>query len=92
MLVKPADLKRGDRLDTEIGTFVVSKDPWNNLDDEPSVWDRVFIDVEVPEPGKFGDAARLPEVAGAAEFQWLGLMPLRYRLAFRPDADVEVTR
>jgi hypothetical protein len=90
--VKPADLKVGDRIETAIGTLVVSAEPWDDVDADTSCWDRVFVDVEVPEPGRFGDAARLPEATGAAEFGWLGLLPLRYRLAFRPDADVKATR
>lgn len=90
--MKPADLKPGDRLDTAIGVLVVSTEPWDDRCKEVPDLDRIFVDVEVPESGKFGDAARMLEVTGAAEFSWLGLMPLRYRLAFRPDSNVEVTR
>lgn len=92
--MKPADLRPGDRLDTAIGALVVQHEPYEAFDEtgKTTEWDRVLIDVEVPEPGKFGDCDRLPEVTGATDFQWLGLMPLRYRLAFRPETDVEVTR
>lgn len=90
--MKPADLKFGDRLDTAIGALIVHHDPYESLCDEAPQYGRVLVDVVVEQPGSFGDAARLPEVTGAAEFQWLGLSPLRYRLAFRPDTDVEATR
>lgn len=91
--MKPADLKPGDRLDTTIGVLVVSTEPWADSTPDAPQWDRVFVDVEVPEPGKFGDAAHMLEATGAAEFSWLGMTPkLRYRLAFKPDADVKVTR
>jgi hypothetical protein len=91
--MKPADLKIGDRLDTAIGTLVVASEPREEFDAGTPRWDRVFVDVEVPEPGRFGDAARMLEATGAAEFSWLGMTPkLRYRLAFRPGSGVEVTR
>lgn len=90
--MKPADLTIGDRIPTAIGTLVVSTAPWEDFSEDTPQFDRVFVDVEVPEPGRFGDAARMLEVTVASEFSWLGLMPLRYRLAFRPDADVEVER
>lgn len=90
--VKPAELKIGDRLDTAIGRLVVSTEPREEFDADTPHFDRVFVDVEVPEPGRFGDAARMLEVTGASDFSWLGLLPLRYRLAFLPDTDVEVTR
>jgi hypothetical protein len=91
--VKPADLKPGDRLDTAIGALVVKTEPWDETVPDDPQWNRVFVDVEVPGPGRFGDASRMLEVTGAAEFSWLGMTPtLRYRLAFRPDTDVEVTR
>lgn len=90
--MKPADLHSGDRFDTEFGALVVAGEPWEDRCDDTPQWDRVFVDIEVPDQRQFGDADRLPEVTGAAEFQWLGLLPLRYRLAFRHDTDVEVTR
>lgn len=90
--MKPADLRPGDRLDTVIGALVVHHDPYESFCDDAPQHSRVLVDVVVEKPGSFGDADRLPEAAGAAEFRWLGLMPLRYRLAFRPDTDVEVTR
>jgi hypothetical protein len=90
--VKPSELEPGDRIDTTIGTLVVSTEPWSDFSADTPQFGRVFVDVEVPEPGRFGDAARMLEVTGATDFAWLGLMPLRYRLAFRPDFDVEVTR
>lgn len=92
-LTKPADLKPHDRIDTAIGTLIVHHDPYEALCDDTPEFSRVLVDVVVERPGQFGDADRLPEVTGAAEFQWLGSTPtLRYRLAFRPDADVEVAR
>jgi hypothetical protein len=91
--VKPADLTIGDRIPTAIGTLVVSDAPWGDLVPDDPKWDRIFVDVEVPKPGSFGDPDRLPEVTGATDFQWLGSTPnLRYRLAFQPDADVDVER
>jgi hypothetical protein len=91
--VKPADLKPGDRLDTAIGALIVHDKPWGDLVPDDSQWDRIFVDVRVENAGKFGDPDRLSEVTGATDFQWLGSTPtLRYRLAFRPDTDVEATR
>lgn len=91
--MKPADLAIGDRVNTAIGTLVVHKEPWGDLVPDDPKWDRIFVDVEVEQRGSFGDPDRLPEVTGATDFQWLGSTPtLRYRLAFRPDTDVEVTR
>lgn len=88
--MKPADLKPGDRLDTAIGALVVSRNPWCDFTDRYPEMDRVFVDVEVPEPGR--GTARMLEATGAVDGDWLSLAPLRYRLAFRPDTDVEVNR
>lgn len=91
--MKPADLKPGDRLETAIGTLVVDTAPFTDTDGEQPEWDRVWVDLTAEDPGRFGDPDDLPRVTGAEAFQWLGSTPkLRYRLFFRPDTNVEVTR
>lgn len=93
VLVKPADLKPGDRLDTAIGVLIVDSEPLTDVDGDIPEWDRIWVDVKVENPGRFGDPDDLPSATGAAEFQWLGSTPaLRYRLFFKPDADVQVVR
>ncbi len=101
-MTKPADLKIGDRIDALGSSMKVFKEPFVDVGEEAARRfgveyrpdeDRVYIDVEVGQPSRFGDPDRLPEVTGAVDFEWLGSTPtLRYRLAFRPDADVAVKR
>jgi hypothetical protein len=88
-VARPCDLKPDDRIETAIGTLIVIGDPWDDRCEDAPQYSRVVIDVVVPSPGGFRDPDRLPAETGAEDFQRLGSTPtLRYRLAFRPDADV----
>ncbi len=97
--MKPADLQPGHRIAHAVpnmdGTLTVT-DVWNDIADAakegcPELG-RVFADVEVSDNTYSSpwDAENLPKGTGADTFTWLGLNPLRYRLAFLPDADVAV--
>lgn len=91
-MVAPIGGTEVGRLDTALGTLIVHHDPYESLCDDAPRFSRVLVDIVVEKPGSFGDPDHLPAATGAAEFRWLGLMPLRYRLAFKPDVDVQVTR
>lgn len=98
--MKPADLQPGHRIAHRVpgmnGSITVT-DAWNDIADaaregRPELG-RVFADVEVSDASHVSsrwDPEHLPQGTGADAFTWLGLNPLRYRLAFLPDSDVEV--
>lgn len=89
-VTKPADLKVGDRIPTTFGPLIVSGEPFVSTG-VPVELDQVEVAVTVENPGRFGDPDHLPAETGAEEYQWLGSTPtLRYRLYFKPDADVKV--
>jgi hypothetical protein len=90
--VKPGDLKIGDRIACTVGALIVDSEPFVDIDTEPE-FDRVWVDVRVENPGRFGDPDDLPAATGGETFQWLGSTPqLRYRLYFTPDTEVAVER
>jgi hypothetical protein len=97
--MKPADLKPGDRLDAPgVTSMTVVGEPFVDYGEEMAARfgveyrpdeDRVHVDVEIANVN--ADLGDLAAAAGAVDAQFLSLRPLRYRLYFRPDADVEVT-
>jgi hypothetical protein len=89
--MKPADLKPGHRINAHT-TLTVYADPHIDIDatnPNPDL-DRVYIDVEATGDRRTWDPIDIPEATGAEAYAWLGGSPLRYRLAFLPDADVTV--
>lgn len=99
-MTKPADLKVGDRIEAAGVTFLtVVAEPFVDIGEEAAARfgvdyrpeeDRVHVDVEIANVR--ADMDDLAVDAGAVDAQFLSLRPLRYRLWFRPDTDVEVTR
>jgi hypothetical protein len=99
-MTKPADLKVGDRIHAEgINWLTVIAEPFVDCTEQLAAKlgisyhpedDRVHIDIE-PAPGAdIWDCGVLADAAGAEAAEWLGMTPtLRYRLFFKPDADVK---
>ncbi len=98
--MKAADLRPGHRIAHTVpnmnGTITVAK-VWNDIADAakdgcPELGRVYADDVEVSDDAfrSSWDAEDLPKGTGADTFTWLGLRPLRYRLAFLPDTDVVV--
>lgn len=86
--VKPADLKQGTQIRSGIGPLTVLAEPFVDLDPDTPQFDRVYVDVEPDDKSSRWDPDDLPKATGAEDFQFLGLSPLRYRLAFLPDTEV----
>ncbi len=102
--MKPADLRPGHRIVCDMpgfdGALTVVAEPFTDdvgpsaaarfkVDYRPED-DRVHIDVEPDDKGHRWMADNLPAATGAKDFQWLGTTPLRYRLYFHPDTDVNL--
>lgn len=89
--MKAADLRPGDRIIAAptIGPLTVLDEPYGDITGDPR-WDRVYVDVEPDDKSLRWDPEHLPAETGAEAFQFLGLVPLRYRLVFLPDRDVNV--
>ena len=87
-----AELVPGDRIPTTLcGYLTVFRTPWTDPCDGRPDLDRVYVDVRVEDPRGPWDAAELPAATGAVDMMFLGLVPtLRYRLAFTPDATVDL--
>lgn len=99
-MTKPADLKIGDRINAPgVTSMTVIRDPFVDIGEETARRfgvdyrpdeDRVHVDVEIANVS--ADMTDLAAAADARDAQFLSLRPLRYRLYFHPDADVEVER
>jgi hypothetical protein len=88
--VKPADLQPGQRIPTPaLGILTVIEKPWTEIADNPDD-SRIEVDVDLEYTTPFGDPDVLAAEVGAWAAQFLSLRPLRYRLFFLPDTDVEV--
>ncbi len=89
--VKPADLRPGDRIiaTPTIGALAVIASPYGDITGDPN-WDRVYVDVEPVDQSMRWDPDHLPAETGAEAMQFLGLSPLRYRLVFLPDHNINV--
>lgn len=87
--MKPMSLQPGDRLDTTIGALVVSADPY--LDDH--AWPELGLTAVDVEGGSAEANVKDLLATGAAAVLWMSSWPTRrWRLFFKADADVEVTR
>lgn len=94
--MKPADLRPGHQIAHTVpgmtGTITVHEQPWSDVDEDPT-YGRVYVDVVVSDASyamSRWDPEQLPVGTGAEGFGWLGLDPLRYRLVYLPDHDVQV--
>lgn len=97
--MKSTDLRPGHRIAHTVphmtGTITVTDVRNDVADARGDGWPelgRVYATVVVTDDayGSRWDAENLPKGTGADSFTWLGLNPLRYRLAFLPDADVTI--
>ncbi len=97
--MNPADLRPGHRIAHTVpnmnGIITVDREPYD--DTAPAIRQgvpelgRVYIDVAVADRSSHWDPDDLPAGTGAEAFQFLTMTDgLRYRLAYRPDADVKV--
>jgi hypothetical protein len=99
-MAKPADLKPGDRIDAPgVTAMTIIAEPFVDIGEDTARRfgvdyrpddDRVHVDVEIVNVN--ADMDGLAAAAGAVDSQFLSLRPLTYRLYFRPDTDVQVTR
>ncbi len=89
--VKPADLRPGDRIVAAptIGVLTVTAAPYRDVTGDPE-WDRVYVDVEPADRSMRWNPDHLPVETGAEAMQFLGLLPLRYRLVFLPDHNITI--